>query len=115
MQGRLGACYERSRRLCMRLFEKPLFRDSDYLDTYNRLETFLRPQQLAAFAAVYAWRDRAARVADDAPHRIMPNATMLYAAQSMPVTAAQVSRLVLRRLHVAQAAASEVCARRGAC
>jgi HRDC domain len=111
MQGALGACLERSRRLTLRLFEKPLFRDSDYLLLYNRLATPLSPDQLAAFAALYAWRDKTARALDDAPHRVLPKWPLLALAQALPKSPRAVQRLAGRRAPHAQAASEEVCTR----
>ena len=49
-QGALGTCLERSRQLCLSLYEKELFTETSYLDLYQRLATPLPPQQLAVFA-----------------------------------------------------------------
>lgn len=71
MQCAMGTCFERSRQICLQIYEKPLFRDSDYLPVHSRLGMKLTPQQIVVVAALCAWRDRAAR--DEGGHDAMAN------------------------------------------
>jgi ribonuclease D len=108
MQGAMGTCLERSRQICLQRYEKPLFRDSDYLSVYHRLGTQLTPQQLAVFAALYAWRDSVARSLDQGCHQVLAKRRMLSLAQAMPATEAAVSRIVGRSSSAANDAAADV-------
>jgi exosome complex exonuclease RRP6 len=108
MQGALGTCLERSRQICLKRYEKPLFHDADYLSMYRKLGTRLTPQQLAVFAALYAWRDSVARSLDQAPHEVVTKRRMLSLAQAMPDTVAAVKRVVGGSSSTAKNAAADV-------
>lgn len=52
---------DRSRDLCLQLYEKELFRETSYLKLYKKHDRQMNKPQLAALAGLYAWRDRIAR------------------------------------------------------
>jgi exosome complex exonuclease RRP6 len=53
---------DRSRDLCLQLYEKELFRETSYLKVYKKHDRQMNKPQLAALAGLYAWRDRIARL-----------------------------------------------------
>jgi HRDC domain len=71
-QGALGVVLERSRQLCMQLYEKEMFRDDGYREAAERWRLNLTAKQLAIFAALYAWRDRVAREEDESTGVVTP-------------------------------------------
>lgn len=102
LQGALGACLERGRRLCLQRYEKPLFSDADYRLALQKLAAThphapLRPQQEAAFAALFAWRDRHARELNTVPRALLPSFLLLQLAQRLPETAGEVRRSPFKR------------------
>lgn len=86
MQGALGTCLERSRALCLLRYEKPLFAGTDYVAYYEKCGVALQPQQLATFAALYAWRDAKARELDESTAHVLPKRLLLLLSQNMPGT-----------------------------
>lgn len=80
----LGTCLERSRQLSLLLYEKPLYKDTDYIDFYGKCGAQLNQQQLAAFAALFAWRDAKAREADEGVGHVLSKRLLLLLAQNMP-------------------------------
>jgi exosome complex exonuclease RRP6 len=109
VQNALGLCLERSRQLCLQLYEKPLLTDRSHIDVYYSFRVQLSPQQLSVLAAVYAWRDRMARELDDGPSRIIPKSVLLALAQAMPTSPPAVQRLTANYAPIAYSAAEEVC------
>ena len=97
VQGAVGMCLERSRQICLQRYEKPLFHDASYLTLYNAMATPLSRQQLAAFAAIFAWRDSRARVLDDAPHYIMSKGLLMSLAKAMPTNVGAARRITGKR------------------
>ena len=98
VQGALGAVLERSRQLCMHLYEKPLFISTGPSSTPNQVcrtcGVRLNQQQQAVFAALVRWRDVMCRQLDEGVGRMMPKAALVSLARELPNTAAQVKQLV---------------------
>ena len=46
-------------------YEKPVFSDDDHMKLYAKSKKVFNSQQLHALKALYAWRDKTARVADE--------------------------------------------------
>ena len=46
-------------------YEKPVFSDDDHMKLYAKSKKVFSSQQLHALKALYAWRDKTARVADE--------------------------------------------------
>jgi len=81
------AVLEASRKLCYSMFEKELFHDFSFIEFYSRSERkfgVLNDQQLAVFAALYAWRDEIARERDESPGFVMSRANMVEVAKAVP-------------------------------
>eukprot|EP00873_Tetraselmis_striata_P005512 jgi/Tetstr1/425776/TSEL_001561.t1 len=73
--GALGTVLERSRRLCFKLYQKELFTETSYLEDLKRNGgVALDARQAAVYAALFAWRDRVARSADESPGYVLPRA-----------------------------------------
>lgn len=94
LQGALGMCFERSRQLCLQRYEKPVFCDTDYLQELQRNARGpqLGAQQLAAFAALFAWRDRVAREVNASTFSVLSRNILTFLAQSLPATVKEVNR-----------------------
>jgi ribonuclease D len=111
LQGALGTALERSRQLCMHLYEKPLFTaagpTSTYIQHYNAIHVQLNQKQQAAFAALVAWRDVTCRKLDEGIGRMMPKWLLVALSQKLPQTAAEVSRLAKKL--IAKEYSKEVC------
>ncbi|KAK9816813.1 hypothetical protein WJX72_005334 [[Myrmecia] bisecta] len=96
--GALGTVLERSRRLCLQLYEKELFTETSYLDLYNRCRETnpLDAEQLAVFAGLFAWRDRIARELDESTGYVMSRNTLLKLATRMPSSPKELQAVVGR-------------------
>ena len=95
LQGALGTTLERSRQLCMQLYEKPLFSPTaTYIQYYEASGVCLTQQQQAAFAALVAWRDVMCRQLDEGIGRMMPKWLLVALSQQLPQTPVAVGKLV---------------------
>eukprot|EP01103_Thecamoeba_quadrilineata_P014932 TRINITY_DN4571_c0_g1_i1.p1 TRINITY_DN4571_c0_g1~~TRINITY_DN4571_c0_g1_i1.p1 ORF type:complete len:850 (-),score=160.48 TRINITY_DN4571_c0_g1_i1:118-2667(-) len=73
----------RCRELCKRRYEKELTENS-FADLLNRKKLNFQPQQLAAFRALYEWRDNVARTEDESTGYVLPNHMMIRIAATLP-------------------------------
>ncbi|XP_024526441.1 protein RRP6-like 1 [Selaginella moellendorffii] len=89
---------QRSRDLCLQLYEKELFTESSFLHIYGLAEKNLTPEKLAIVAGLYAWRDKLCRSEDESTGYILPNSLLFRLAEDAPQ---DVKRLqgILRRGH----------------
>ncbi|KAL7672830.1 hypothetical protein ACOME3_007710 [Neoechinorhynchus agilis] len=74
----IRAVYERSKQICLSLFEKPRLRqESAYIASFNA-------RQNQALKLLSEWRDRTAREDDESPEYILPKHMMLKIAEYLP-------------------------------
>ena len=85
---RYGEVLDRSRDVCLTLYKAPkttpLSYHADYLK--NGAGCDLDMPRRAAYAALYAWRDRRSRDDDESAGYVMPRALLLRIARGMPTT-----------------------------
>lgn len=99
VQGALGTALERSRQLCMQLYEKPLFSPTTtYIQYYEASGVCLNQEQRAAFAALVAWRDVMCRQLDESIGRLMPKWLLVSLSQQLPKTHDAVGKLVTKKV-----------------
>ncbi|KAH9330725.1 hypothetical protein KI387_002833, partial [Taxus chinensis] len=80
----LPEVYRRSRDICLQLYEKERLTETSYLHLYGLQEENFSPEQLAAVAGLYEWRDGIARTEDESTGYILPNKVLLQIAKRMP-------------------------------
>lgn len=93
-QDSLAYVFDRSKQLCMCLYEKDLFSDDSYLQEYQKISAKLHAPQLSVLAELFAWRDKTARLLDESKGYVMSRSLLTRLSQGMPTTAAQVKKLV---------------------
>lgn len=80
----LESVYKRSKDICLKVYEKPIFTSESYLNLYNRLKKALDPHQIEAFRLLYKWRDQVARLEDESYAYVLPNHMLLGLAEVLP-------------------------------
>ena len=80
----LESVYKRSKDICLKVYEKPIFTGKSYLNLYNRHKKALNPNQLEAFRLLYAWRDQIARLEDESYAYVLPNHMLFQLAEVLP-------------------------------
>jgi exosome complex exonuclease RRP6 len=78
----------RSRDVCFKRYVPPSFDDGAYYEDLLKTDNLkeLSEPQLAVYAALFDWRDRAARDADESLGYVLPRALMLRLALTVPST-----------------------------
>uniref|UniRef100_A0A061SIC0 Exosome complex exonuclease RRP6 n=1 Tax=Tetraselmis sp. GSL018 TaxID=582737 RepID=A0A061SIC0_9CHLO len=81
----LGIVLERSRQICLKLFEKELHTETSYLKDLQKIEgPPLSSEQTAIYAALFGWRDGVARATDESVGYVMPRAVLIKLARDPP-------------------------------
>jgi exosome complex exonuclease RRP6 len=80
----LESVYKRSKDVCLKVYEKPIFTSESYLNLYRRHKKALTPNQLEAFRLLYAWRDQIARLEDESCAYVLPNHMLFGLAEVLP-------------------------------
>lgn len=80
----LESVYKRSKDICLKVYEKPIFTSTSYLNLYNRHKKALNPNQLEAFRLLYGWRDQIARLEDESYAYVLPNHMLFGLAEVLP-------------------------------
>ncbi|XP_031552004.1 exosome component 10-like [Actinia tenebrosa] len=80
----LMSVYQRSKAVCLKKYEKPLFTKESYLNLYKKQRRPLNPQQLQVFQALYEWRDTIARQEDESYGYVLPNHMLFNLTESLP-------------------------------
>jgi exosome complex exonuclease RRP6 len=80
----LESVYERSKNICLKVYEKPMFTSKSHLNLYRRHKKALTPHQLEAFRLLYAWRDQIARLEDESYAYVLPNHMLFGLAEVLP-------------------------------
>ncbi|XP_071945756.1 exosome complex component 10-like [Antedon mediterranea] len=75
---------DRSKLVCLKRYEKPIFTEDSYLHTYRRSRKTLNRKQLFAYKLLYAWRDSVARVEDESIGYVLPNHMLFQIAENLP-------------------------------
>ena len=106
--GALGVVLERSRQISMQLYEKELLREDSFLTLYAKISKNFDDRQLSVFSALYAWRDKVAREQDESLGYIMSRAHLISLSECLPITVAELSRILGRGSPIVQQRAKEV-------
>lgn len=77
----------RSRDLCLTVYDKPQLTPDAYLKTYEHCDGSLDHKQLAVYQALFAWRDRVGREMDESTFYVLPNRMMFNIAKNTPTSA----------------------------
>ncbi|XP_053213609.1 exosome component 10-like [Panonychus citri] len=80
----LKQVFQSSRDVCLKRYEKPLFKPEGFNAILKRSTASLNPRQLFALKEIYAWRDKLARVEDESSGYILPNHMMLQISDVLP-------------------------------
>ncbi|RWS16344.1 exosome component 10-like protein [Dinothrombium tinctorium] len=80
----LRCAFDRSRQVCLKKYEKPLFSESSYLSLVKKSKTILNSRQLFALRELCAWRDKIARLEDESTGYVLPNHMILHIAEVLP-------------------------------
>ncbi|BHF59344.1 Exosome component 10 [Sparganum proliferum] len=84
-RGLLQSAVERSRELCLRVYQKPQFNPLGYLSLYKTSSgNSLNKRQLYALKHLYALRDSIARREDESLQYVLPNHMMKTIAEELP-------------------------------
>jgi exosome complex exonuclease RRP6 len=109
--GPLGLVLERSRQLCLLQYERAQLRPDSFTADLRRLGSPpLDDASAAAFAALHAWRDGAARAEDESTGFVLPRAALLRLALALPASAGNVARYAGRGARGVTRRAEEVAA-----
>ncbi|KAL3683440.1 hypothetical protein R1sor_001462 [Riccia sorocarpa] len=74
----------RSRDICLQLYTKEPFTETSFINLHGLYERQFRPDQVAAVAKLYAWRDQVARREDESTGYVLPNHLLFQIATEMP-------------------------------
>ncbi|CAH1775667.1 unnamed protein product [Owenia fusiformis] len=80
----LKSVFERSRQLCLKKYEKPVYKEDRYLEIYYKSRKVFNTGQQLALKYLYAWRDKVARSEDESTGYILPNHMLLQIAELLP-------------------------------
>lgn len=80
----LESVYKRSKLICLKVYEKPMFTNKSYLGLYHKHKKAFNSNQLEAFRLLYAWRDSVARVEDESCAYVLPNHMLFGLAETLP-------------------------------
>ncbi|KAI0987594.1 hypothetical protein GJ496_007695 [Pomphorhynchus laevis] len=80
----LHTVYDRSKCICLKKYEKPMFQDTDFLKLVKNSCRVFNSRQLHALKLLYAWRDRVAREEDESVDYVLPNHMLMKIAEYLP-------------------------------
>ncbi|CAD5115625.1 DgyrCDS4582 [Dimorphilus gyrociliatus] len=75
---------DKSRNVCGKTYEKPLFDENSYKTLYTKSTKTFNNRQLAALKGLYGWRDGIARIEDESVGYVLPNHMLLQIAEYLP-------------------------------
>ncbi|KAK2077050.1 hypothetical protein QBZ16_005278 [Prototheca wickerhamii] len=90
----LRTVLERSRRLCLLRYAKDVRTPTTFLASATRLDPPLLDAELAAYRALFDWRDALARAEDESTGWVLPRAQLLMLARALPTTATELKAVV---------------------
>lgn len=102
MNNAIFTVLEASRAVSSKLYEKEITTSESHQKLYERLQPKFGPltsTQLAVLGAVYQWRDQEARVRDESPGYILPQAVMIKIVKKVPRTVDELMKVIDRRRH----------------
>lgn len=80
----LHSTFQRSKVICLKVYEKSVFHEDSYLELYKRSKKVFNARQLYALKELYAWRDKYAREEDESTGYVLPNHMLLQIAEILP-------------------------------
>jgi exosome complex exonuclease RRP6 len=80
----LLAIINRSKELCYKKYEKESFQSDGWRKLYNKTSVSFTQSQLRVCAALFAWRDKVARLEDESTRYVLPNHMLLTISELMP-------------------------------
>ncbi|KAG8179896.1 hypothetical protein JTE90_017428 [Oedothorax gibbosus] len=80
----LISTFERSKVICAKRYQKPLYTPDQYLDLYKRSRKVLSAKQLYCLRELHAWRDTTARENDESINFVLPNHMLMQIAEALP-------------------------------
>ena len=83
-QNLLRSVLDRSRDVALQRYTKPAFKEDGYLRLYYKHKKAFSSQQLYCLKLLYAWRDHAAREADESMGFVLPNHMMFQISEILP-------------------------------
>ncbi|CAL1281683.1 unnamed protein product [Larinioides sclopetarius] len=84
MKNLLQSTFDRSKVICAKKYQKPLFDDDKYLELYRKSKKMFNAKQLYCLKELFEWRDRIARENDESISYVLPNHMMLQIAEALP-------------------------------
>ncbi|XP_035205235.1 exosome component 10-like, partial [Stegodyphus dumicola] len=84
MKNLLHSTFERSKMICLKRYQKPVFSDDKYLELYKKSKKTFNAKQLYCLKELYGWRDRIARENDESLAYVLPNHMLLQIAEALP-------------------------------
>lgn len=108
-QGALGTVLERSKQICLQLYEKELHNETSFMTLYSKAASeSLSDQQLSVFAALYDWRDKIAREEDESLGYVLSRNQLLNISRALPTSEVALSIAAGKSAHVVHRKASQV-------
>lgn len=108
-QGALGTALERSRQICLQLYEKELNNESSFMNLYSKSASELfSDQQLSVFAALYDWRDKVAREEDESLGYVLSRNQLLNISKALPTSEVALSIAAGKSAQIVHRKASQV-------
>lgn len=80
----LHAAFQRSKVICFKVYQKPVFHEDSYLELYRKSKKVFNARQLFALKELYSWRDTFAREEDESTGYVLPNHMLLQIAEILP-------------------------------
>ncbi|XP_064459624.1 exosome complex component 10-like isoform X2 [Ornithodoros turicata] len=80
----LLSVFQRSKQVCLKRYEKPLFDEDRYLDLCKKSKKSFNSKQQYALKHLYSWRDRMARLEDESTGYVLPNHMLLQISEILP-------------------------------
>ncbi|GBM57592.1 Exosome component 10 [Araneus ventricosus] len=84
MKNLLQSTFDRSKVICAKKYQKPLFDDDKYLELYKKNKKMFNAKQLYCLKELFEWRDSIARENDESIAYVLPNHMMLQIAEALP-------------------------------
>jgi exosome complex exonuclease RRP6 len=108
-QGALGTALERSKQICLQLYEKELNNESSFMNLYSKSASELfSDQQLSVFAALYDWRDKVAREEDESLGYVLSRNQLLNISKALPTSEVALSIAAGKSAQIVHRKASQV-------
>ncbi|XP_054712256.1 exosome component 10-like [Uloborus diversus] len=80
----LLSTFDRSKIICLKKYQKPLFDEDRYLELYKKSKKLFNAKQLFCLKNLFSWRDKIARENDESLAYVLPNHMLLQIAEALP-------------------------------